>query len=100
MIIVPSLFVLQSEDQDISLAEAFSGDELVVLVVVDRNKLAARFEESIQRLEKRAAGISSLLRSRGVACRTLFEWGDVTESVSNTVAREDAVLLNKPDEII
>ncbi len=97
---MPALFVLQREDQDLSVAESFSGDELVVLVVVDRNKLATRFEESIQLLEKRAGGIAALLRSRGVACRTLFEWGDVTEAVSNTIAREDAVLLNKPEELI
>lgn len=92
---MPALFVMHDEDQDLAPVATYKGDELVILVVIDKNKLATRFEDAIRRFEARAEGIAASVRGRGVACRTLYEWGDVVESVSNTLAREDAVLLNK-----
>ncbi len=89
-----SLFVLTSDTQPLGQAEAFSGDELVVLVVVSRNTLATNFDDRLAALERRAGEIQHALLARGKKCRVVIEWGEKSEAVNNALLRERASLLN------
>ena len=89
------LFVLTEESQSIEETEFYSGEELVVLVVMDKNTLATNFEDALQGVEKRAQEVQARMRKKNVACRVLVEWGDKIEAVSNALQREQAQLLNK-----
>ncbi len=89
------LFVLTDDSQSIEEAESYAGEELVVLVVMDRNALATNFEDGLRDLEKRAQEIKMRMKKKNIACRVLFEWGDKIEAVSNALEREKAQLINK-----
>lgn len=92
---MPSLFVMTESGQSLDEAEKFAGDELLMLIIIDRATLATNFEGDMATLEARAGAVRRKLASRGVPCRVVVEWGDKTEVVSNTLIRENAALLNK-----
>ena len=92
---MPGLFVLSDASQSFEEAERYAGDELLVLVVIDKNTLATSFDNAMDAIEARAKELRQRVESKGVKCRTLVEWGDKTEAVSNALIRENASLLNK-----
>lgn len=92
---MPALFVVNDENQSFEEAERYTGDELLLLVVIDKNTLATRYEGAMGSIETRANEVKSKLEEKGVKCRLVVEWGDKTEAVSNTLIRENASLLNK-----
>ena len=89
-----SLFVLTSENQPIEQAEEFAGDELIVLVVINKSTLATNFDNALCALERRAHGLEHELLTKGKKCRVIVEWGEKTEAVNNALLRERAQLLN------
>lgn len=89
------LFVLTDDSQSIEEAENYAGEELVVLVVMDRNALATSFEDELRDVEKRAQEVKQRMKRKNIPCRVLLEWGDRVESVSNALQREKAELVNK-----
>ena len=92
---MPGLFVLSDASQNFDEVERFAGDELLVLVVIDKNTLATSFDNAMGAIEARAKELQERVQLKGVKCRTLVEWGDKTEAVSNALIRENASLLNK-----
>ncbi len=86
--------MLTNENQSLDAVENFSGDELVVLVVVNRNTLATNFDDALAGLERRAHGLEDELKARGKKCRVVVEWGEKSEAVANALLRERAQLLN------
>ena len=94
-LIMKGLYVLCREGQGMQELDAFSGDSLVILVVVDPAVMATSFDESLHRLERKALQASARLSQRGIKCSTIVEWGDKVEIVANAVQRENASLLNK-----
>lgn len=89
------LFVLTDDSQSIEEAENYAGEELVVLVVMDRNALATNFEDELRDVEKRAQEVKIRMKRKNIPCRVLFEWGEKVEAVSNALQREKAELINK-----
>jgi|GEM_PF-2601541 len=89
------LFVLTEESQPIADALAYAGDELVVLVVMDRDTLATDFDGKLKAIEKRAQEIRTKLRKKNIKCSVQVEWGDKTGAVGNALLREGAQLINK-----
>ncbi|MBI3588409.1 hypothetical protein HY995_02765 [Candidatus Micrarchaeota archaeon] len=90
-----AMLVLTDESQQLGEIEHFSGEELVVLVVLDRNTLATNFDGKMERLERKAGELREKMLSKGKKCRVLIEWGEKTEAVSNALQREQAQLLNR-----
>lgn len=89
-----SLFVMTSEDQSLEQAENFAGDELVVLVVVDKNTLATNFDSRLEEIERRAHSLQQELVAKCRKCRVVVEWGEKNEAIANALLREKAQLLN------
>ncbi len=92
---MPGLFVINSETQPYEQAVQYEGDEVILLIVIDKGTLATKFDNSMDGLEGHAKEISRKITGKGIKCRTVVEWGDKTEVVSNTLIRENAALLNK-----
>ncbi len=86
---------MTDDSQPTAEAEEFAGEELVVLVVLDKNTLATSFDDELRAVEKRADELKLKMKRKKVPCRVLFEWGDRIEAVSNALQRENATLLNK-----
>ena len=89
-----SLFVLTDESQALDEAVNFHGEELVVLVVVDKATLATSFDEKMDAMEEKARSLKQELTAKGRKCRVLVEWGDKTQAVANALQREHAQLIN------
>jgi hypothetical protein len=92
---MPAMFVLDSEDQATDEASLYSGDELVVLVVLDRATLATDFDNRMAGMERKAHELKKGFEERGGKCRVMMEWGDKLTVVANALQREQASLLNK-----
>ena len=90
---MPSVFVLSNERQSTRQALAFAGDELIVLVVIDKNTLATRFENRMDAIERKAMALEHSLATAGKKCRVIVEWGEKEEVVATTLTRERAQLL-------
>lgn len=92
---VAGLYVLHKSSQRMKELDSFSGKQIVILVVVDPKIVAGNFDEALIDLEKKAQEASIKLNSRGILSKIIVEWGDKTESIANTLQRENAKLLNK-----
>jgi hypothetical protein len=90
---MPSVFVLSNDRQSTDSAMAFTGDELIVLVVIDKGALATSFDSRMDAIERKAMALEHKLASIGKKCRVIVEWGDKNEVVANTLTRERAQLL-------
>ncbi len=90
---MPSVFVLSNDRQSTGPALAFTGDELIVLVVIDRNALATSFDARMDAIERKAMALEHKLASTGRKCRVIIEWGDQEQVVATTLTRERAQLL-------
>lgn len=90
---MPSVFVLTSDRQSTGPALAFTGDELIVLVVIDKSTLATSFDSRMDAIERKATALEHKLQSTGKKCRVIVEWGDKEQIIANTLTRERAQLL-------
>ncbi len=89
-----SIFVLAEADQVVDEAINFDGEELIILLPLDRSRIASGFDRHVKLLRKRAQELKNVLRQRGVRARVVVEWGDRDEVVRNASLREYARVLN------
>ncbi len=89
------LYVLTKQNQRMKEIDSFIGNKLILLVVVDPKIVAGNFEDSLIDLERKAQETKTKLNSKNIECNIIVEWGDKTESIANTIQRENAKLLNK-----
>ncbi|MGB9577338.1 MAG: hypothetical protein ACP5O3_00505 [Candidatus Micrarchaeia archaeon] len=87
------VFLIATGDEDTFLAENYSGEELIILVVAPKHGLAGELESRLEKMRGKAEELSLKLAPRGVPNRVLLEWGDPREALENCLNREGAIPL-------
>ncbi|MFH0971636.1 MAG: hypothetical protein V1835_03650 [Candidatus Micrarchaeota archaeon] len=77
----------------LQLSDLTPDDSLVLLIAIERDKLAAEFETHMNKIVREAEQLQSLLKQKGVAAKVLIEWGNKEEVIATCLAREQAILL-------
>ena len=88
------IFVLAEANQGLDEAMDFDGEELIILLPLDKSRLASDFDTHVKRLRSRAKELKNALRERGVRSKVVVEWGERDEVVRNASLREYARVLN------
>jgi len=90
---VKHVFLICRGDEDTFQAENYSGEELVILVVVDAKGLAGDADKKISVLRHKAEQLSMALAPKGVPNRVIMQWGDPREELNRCLEREGAAQL-------
>ncbi|MEW5955605.1 MAG: hypothetical protein AB1626_03660 [Candidatus Micrarchaeota archaeon] len=87
------VFLISSGDEDTFQAESYSGEELVILVVLDSKGLAGEADKKISFLRQKAEQLSLALAPKGIPNRVVLQWGDPREELDRCLERESAARL-------
>ncbi len=68
-------------------------DQMIFLIPLEGDKLAAEFEKNLSALVKQAEHLQSQMQSKGVNSKLIIEWGAREEIISACLAREQAIPL-------
>ena len=90
-----AIFVLAESEQGLDEAMDFDGEELIILLPLDKSRIASGFDRHVKRLRTRAQELKSTLKQRGVKARVVVEWGNRNEVVRNASLREYANVINR-----
>ncbi|MFH1257403.1 MAG: hypothetical protein V1658_00535 [Candidatus Micrarchaeota archaeon] len=89
-------YLLMAQNGNFSLSgisELKEEDSLVLLIALDREKLASEFEADVKRLVREAESLKFQMEKKKIASKVLIEWGARDEILSACLAREGAILL-------
>jgi len=90
---VKHVFLIASGEEDTFQAESYSGEELVILVVMDSKGLAGDADKKIEALRAKAEQLSMTLAPKGIANRVILQWGNPSEELARCLERENAAHL-------
>jgi len=91
------IFVLSEEDQATDEAVNFDGEEIIILLPLDKSRVASGFDRYAKRLRSKAQEIKGMLKDKGVRAKVVVEWGEKDEVVRNASLREYARVLNESE---
>ena len=87
------VFLISSGEEDTFQAESYSGEELVILVVLDSKGLAGDADKKIEALRNKAEQLSMTLAPKGIANRVVLQCGSPDEELQRCLERENAARL-------